>query len=63
MAERSGTSTHELSSFEGLAAAAVALLSPILMYAGHLGAVAKFAYPTSAFLAAGYFWVAGLAAT
>ena len=55
-----------LSFWEGVVAASVAILIPILMYAAHLGAVAKFAYPALAFLAAGYFfyqnsaWYAGL---
>ena len=61
-----GALNGELSILEGFAAALVAILIPSLMYAAHIGAVAKFAYPASAFLAAGYFfykrspWYAGL---
>lgn len=56
----------DLSLAEGLAAASIAILIPSLMYVAHLGAVAKYAYPASAFLVAGYFfyqrspWYAGL---
>ena len=62
----SGTSAGALSIVEGCASAFVALILPALMYAAHLGAVAKFVYPASAFLAAGslYFrrspWYVGL---
>lgn len=62
----SGTSAGALSIKEGCASAFVALILPALMYAAHLGAVAKFVYPASAFLAAGslYYrrspWYAGL---
>lgn len=55
-AERPGPLTSEISPVEGVAAASVAILIPSLMYVAHLGAVAKYAYPASAFLAAGYFF-------
>ncbi len=63
---RFGTPTDKLSIFEGFAAASVAIFIPSLMYVAHLGAIAKVAYPASAFLAAGYFfykrspWYSGL---
>lgn len=56
----------ELTVAQGVAAAAIVLFIPILMYVAHLGAVCKIVYPASAFLAAGYFyyrsspWYAGL---
>lgn len=46
----------KLAAAEGFVAAGVAIVLPVLMYAAHLGAVAKLAYPGLAFVAAGVFY-------
>ena len=46
----------KLPAVDGLIAAGVAIILPMLMYAAHLGAVAKLAYPALAFITAGVFY-------